>query len=110
MKKITTGIFAAIALLTMSFTVAEQAGAFKDSTSNPEICLANQDAVMFTTSSQTYQRGVDECTTIPLDECATVTLADTDFPCEGESKICCAKLESGCPPNQHKIEEILCQE
>lgn len=110
MKTINTGIFAAIALLTMSFTVAEQAGAFEARTSNPEMCLANVDAESITIGSTTYQQGISVCPTIQSGQCANITLAEEDLECDGEDLFCCAKLETGCTGEQRKIERIVCKE
>lgn len=108
MKKITTGIFAAIALLTMSFTMAEQKGAFK-APLTPELCITSQDATTLQVGATTYQRGVQACTEIPLNQCGIVSLAEDDFECDGEDVFCCAKITS-CPGSLAKIQRVMCQE
>lgn len=113
MKKITTGIFAAIALLTMSFTVAEQKGFFKSNQPVAEECFTQ---VLITAPTPPLlpidlQQGNNLCITAEQYEqqqvtsVGTETIDDPITECAGENTFCCAMVESG----TNKIIKIHCQ-
>lgn len=115
MKKLQTGIFAIIALLTMSFVVVEHEGVFDKPAGAAGDCQTGMDASQLNQvleSDCTVESQTIDCLTAEQGQYVKVSGLSTvaeDLECEGTLlEFCCAELgpETECGTNGQKVREI----